>query len=90
MKAYPIWNKIESCIYKSDKSYGVRSHNKVEVLVGTSAKNSHAFLDHEITHKELVDGTRIYRFRIDGQIIKEAILTKDGEFRVTEDKASKL
>lgn len=90
MKSYPIWNKIESCIYKSDKSYGVKSHNTVEVLVGTSAKNSHHFLEHEITHDKLADGTRIYKFIIDGQVIKRAVLTRNGTFKVVEDGASKL
>ena len=30
MKSYPIWNNIKACIYKSDKSYGVKETGDVE------------------------------------------------------------
>ncbi len=80
MASWPIWNKVTACTYKSDKSYGVRETGAVEVRVGTSASNSHHFLDHCITHRKLEDGKREYRFYIDGVCVKTAILHKDGTF----------
>ena len=50
-RQYPIYNKVTACIYKSDKSYGVRETGEVEVLVGTSSKNSHHFVKHSTTHR---------------------------------------
>ena len=79
MRAYPIWNNITACIYKGGKSYGIKNTGEVEVLVGTSASNSHLFLNHTTTHRKLEDGSREYRFYIDGEIVKRAILPKDGE-----------
>ena len=43
MASYPIWNKIEACIYKGGKSYGVKNDGQNEILIGTSASNSHSF-----------------------------------------------
>lgn len=76
MKSYPIWNIIEACIYKSSKSYGVKKDGKVEVRVGTSASNSHKFVEHVTTHRKLDDGSREYRFYVDGVCIKKAVLFK--------------
>ena len=76
MKSYPIWNKIQACIYKGAKSYGVRKEGVVNVLVGTSASNSHDFLTHTTTHREHADGSREYRFYVDKQLVKQAILRK--------------
>ena len=76
MRSYPIWNKIQACVYKNDKSYGVKRVGEVEVRVGTSGSNSHHFLDHKTTHKLLPNGDHVYKFSVDGVIIKEAILKK--------------
>jgi hypothetical protein len=73
MKSYPIWNKVTSCIYSSDKSYGVRSTGTVQVFVGTSAKNSHAFVKHDVTRRETADGVE-FRFYVDGVCVKRALL----------------
>ena len=73
---YPIWNKITACIYKSDKSYGVRATGDVEVLVGTSSKNSHQFVKHSTTCRTQDNGDREFRFYVDGQVIKTALLRK--------------
>ena len=76
MKQYPIWNKVEACIYKGQKSYGVRETGEVEVLVGTSSRNSHSFLTHCVTHRKIDDkGTREFRFYVDGNCIKKAKVT---------------
>ena len=76
MKSYPIWNNIRACIYKSDKSYGVKETGDVEIRVGTSASNSHLFLRHSTTHRLLNNGDREYRFYIDGVCVRKAVLPK--------------
>ena len=81
-RQYPIYNKVTACIYKSDKSYGVRETGEVEVLVGTSSKNSHHFVKHSTTHTIHDNGDREYRFYVDGQVIKTAILKK-GESKLS-------
>lgn len=79
MKQYPIWNIITACIYKSAKSYGVRNTGEVEVRVGTSSRNSHKFLQHTTTHRLLDNGDREYRFYLDGECIKRALLKKGAD-----------
>ena len=76
MRSYPIWNDITACVYKGAKSYGVKNTGDVEVLIGTSASNSHTFLKHSTTHRQLDNGDREYRFYIDGEVIKRALLKK--------------
>jgi len=85
MKSYPIWNIITACIYKNglptdrhsgSKSYGVKETGEVEVRIGTSASNSHTFLKHTTTHRQLDNGDREYRFYIDGKCIRRALLKK--------------
>ena len=76
MRQYPIWNIITACIYKSGKSYGVKDTGEVEVRVGTSSSNSHTFLKHTTTHRQLENGDREYRFYIDSKCIRRAILKK--------------
>ena len=76
MKSYPVWNEVTACIYKGSKSYGVKETGEVQVYVGTSASNSHAFVKHCTTHRVLDDGSREYRFYVDGKSIKRAILQK--------------
>jgi len=76
MKSYPIWNIVTACVYKGAKSYGVKNTGDVEVRIGTSASNSHTFLKHSTTHRQLDNGDREYRFYIDGEVIKKALLRK--------------
>ena len=83
MKSYPIWNQVQACIYKSDKSYGVREDGVVSVKVGTSAKNSHDFLTHKTTHRTLECGGKEFRFYVDGTLIKKAFLAKGSNELVT-------
>jgi len=74
MQSYPIWNKIEACIYKGGKSYGVKNDGQNEILIGTSASNSHSFVKTRVTHKKHEDGSRTYHFYIDDVLYKKAIL----------------
>jgi hypothetical protein len=76
MRQYPIWNNVTACIYGSKKSYGVKEEGCVEVLVGTSKSNSHNFVNHRTTHRQLEDGSREYRFYVDDVCIKRARLAK--------------
>ena len=76
MRSWPIWNQITACVYKSDKSYGVKATGEVTVKVGTSASNSHIFLRHATTHRMLDNGDREYRFYLDGEVIRRAVLKK--------------
>ena len=75
-RQYPIWNIITACIYNSCKSYGVKETGEVEVRVGTSSKNSHLFLKHCTTHRQHENGDKEFRFYVDGQLIKRAVLHK--------------
>jgi len=79
MKQYPIWNIIPSCIYKGDKSYGIKDRGDVEVRIGTSSRNSHIFLRHRTTHKILDNGAREYRFYLDDVLVKRALLPKGSD-----------
>ena len=90
MKSYPIWNKIEACIYKGAKSYGVKEDGRNEILIGTSANNSHSFVTTRVTHKKHDDGSRTYHFYLDNKLIKTATLKgKDIEIQnlITKEKA---
>ena len=78
MASYPIWNKVTACIYKGQKSYGVKQTGDVSVNVGSSAKNSHHFLNHSTTMRERTNGDREFRFYVDGVLIKRVLLPKGG------------
>lgn len=81
MRQYPIWNEVESCIYASSKSYGAKQTSNVNVKVGTSARNSHDFLTHRTTCRDLEDGSKEFRFYVDGKLIKRAVVTSDKKFK---------
>jgi hypothetical protein len=84
MQSYPIWNQINSCIYadkagsKGNKSYGVKQHSEVSIYVGTSARNSHKFLTHSVTHREHPNGDREFRFYVNDELMIAAVLPKGG------------
>ena len=85
-RSYPIWNKINSCIYSENqgartgnKSYGIREHGENNIVIGTSASNSHDFLQTKTTHRKKEDGTREFRFYVDGVLICRATLTKGSD-----------
>lgn len=74
MRSYPIWNKVEACIYKSGKSWGARNECVVDIVVGTSAQNSHDFVSHRTTRRVHKDGSQEFRFFVDGQLVKSAVV----------------
>ena len=69
MRSYPIWNDVTACIYASSKSYGVRRDGEVSVKVGTSARNSHHFVKHSTSCRD-IEGGKEFRFYVDGVCIK--------------------
>lgn len=79
--SYPIWNDIEACIYKSNKSYGVKREGINKIKIGTSASNSHDFATIKTTHKIMDNGDRQFRLYVDDRLVKSAILRK-GEDKV--------
>ena len=83
MHSYPIWNQVQACIYKSDKSYGVRNEGVVNVKVGTSKTYSYDFVKHVTTVKDIDKHTKEYRFYVDNNLIKQATFnTKTKEFKI--------
>ena len=68
-RSYPIWTKVEACIYKSDKSFGAKDTSTQTIMVGTSAKNSHEIAQICTTKRE-VDNEIIFKFSVDGEILK--------------------
>ena len=82
-RSYPIWNKIQACIYKASKCYGIKNDGVNEILIGTSKSNSHSFVKTRVTHKKQEDGTRTYHFYLDDKLIKTASL-KNGEVKIKE------
>jgi len=82
MKQYPIWNQINSCAYKSsNKSYGVREHSEIRMLVGSSSTYSNHFCTIKQTKKTFGDWSS-FCVLIDGKIIKQSWFNnKTKEFR---------
>lgn len=74
MRQYPIWNQINSCIYKSpNKSYGVKNHSEITTFIGSSSTHSYKFCNTKFTRRELHNGLILFRVYVDDIIIKEAI-----------------
>ena len=91
MANYPIWNKINQCIYSDNqgkttgnKSYGIKEHGENEILIGTSSKNSFKFLETKITCKKLESGKRSFHFYIDNRLIKSAVIDKENNIIIKE------
>jgi hypothetical protein len=72
MPSYPIWNEIKSCLYKKDKSYGIRKHNMIRSFIGTSKNNSHEFAEIEFKVRETGQG-KLFQLLIDDNVIKTAL-----------------
>lgn len=68
MKAYPIWNQVTACIYKSDKSYGAKNQSITKILVGSSKNNSHE-LGKICTNKTILGNRIIFTLKVNGKII---------------------
>ncbi len=75
MRAYPIWNKVTACIYKSNKSYGVQDDGNCEVFCGSSSGNSHK-LGAIKTKRIIQEHFVIFRLKVNGILISEKLFTK--------------
>lgn len=62
-RAWPIWNKVIACRYKSDKSFGWRDTGEVSVLVGTGPACSEVLVRH-VTTRRIEDDLTIFRFGV--------------------------
>ena len=69
-RSYPIWTKVEACIYKSDKSFGAKDTSTQTIMVGTNAKNSREIAQICTTKRE-VDDKVVFKFSLDGEVLKE-------------------
>jgi hypothetical protein len=88
MRSYPIWNNVTACIYGSGKSFGAKDTSEMEVLVGSSPKNSHTHCKivttkREMNHEKYGDVV-IFKTSVDDVILKETIFKnnkgKAGEY----------
>ena len=78
--SYPIWNKVKSCIYKSFKGFGVKETGEMTICVGSSAKNSHDFVNTIVTQRKDKWKNRdviVFSYSVDDVILKRMIFTID-------------
>jgi hypothetical protein len=81
-RSYPIWNKVQACIYQSNKSYGAKNVSETTVCVGRGSGNSHELITHHTSRKETEDMV-IFSFYIDGVKIKKAEFSKNKRGELT-------
>ena len=79
-RQYPVWNIVDGNDYAGDKSYGVRRYDSVDVVIGTSSKNSHHFVRHSVGVVLLKDGSQQFSFMVDGDLIKRAVMRPGAKF----------
>jgi len=73
MSSYPIWQEIENSNYKNKYlSHGVRGEERNIIKIGSSKKHSYNFLETEIKYFTQENGTKVFLFYIDGELVKEA------------------
>ena len=78
-RSYPIYTKVTACNYQSSKSFGSKDTSIQNICVGTGAKNSTEIAEIKTTRR-VVDDQTIFKFSVDGHILKEIIMcnnTKD-------------
>ena len=69
-RQYPIWNEIQACIYKNDKSFGAKNVSECEILVGSGKSNSHC-LAHIKTTRHEYPKRIVFKFWLDNQVVRE-------------------
>ena len=72
-RSYPMWIDVESCLYKSSKSYGVKDMSTQVVNVGSSPRNSHPLGVVRYSRRKLDDGTESFAIIVDGVVVKQGI-----------------
>lgn len=86
--AYPIWHTVQSCHYKSDKSYGGKDNSIDTIVVGSSAMNSHEFVETKTLRRfylhEKHGNVCSFKYYVDDVKIKEKLFKdnngKAGEY----------
>jgi hypothetical protein len=86
-RSYPIWNKIQACIYQSDKSFGAKEESNATVLVGSSASNSHELVSHRTIRREN-ENEVIFKFYVDDIKVKELVFEKDSKGKIAKEPKS--
>jgi len=71
-RSYSIWNEVVNPDLKTDKSHGVDTYEQNNIKIGTSKSNSFDFLETKLETFTQADGTKVYLFYIDGELVKEA------------------
>ncbi len=74
-RSYPIWNEINSCLYKSMQSYGVKDHSEIDMNVGQGARHSHLLCTIKQTRREYGDWVSFCVF-IDDKKVKQGYFNK--------------
>lgn len=74
---YSIWHNVEACHYKSSKSYGGKNTSVDNIVVGSSARNSHNFVNTVTTRRFYTHETHgdvcVFKYSVDMFICKEMI-----------------
>jgi len=73
-RSYSIWNEVVNPDLKTDKSHGVDTYEQNNIKIGTSKSNSFDFLETKLETFTQADGTKVYLFYIDGELVKEATI----------------
>lgn len=78
-RSYPIWNQVQSCIYESSKSYGVKVQGDVTVKIGSSKGNSHGFVTHSVKkrsfHHDSYGDVISFEFYVCDCLVKESLFS---------------
>ena len=70
-RSYNIWNEIDSCIYQSAKSYGVKDHSEINSYYGSSKTHSSKLGTIKFSRKHLFENWSSYCILLDGKIIRQ-------------------
>jgi len=96
-RSYPIWNNVTACKYKSDKSFGFVETGGIKIKIGSSAKNSHHFLETLITKREgkyKNVPVWIFKYSVDDVVVKISVFTdnngRPGEHWFTKSKLTAI
>ena len=74
MRSYPIYIKAKS----DKKSFGLSESGSLEVLVGSSAKNSYTLANIDIFRRVNPNGCIEFELKVDGHSIKTLIFENNG------------
>ena len=85
--SYPIYHNVQTCHYKSNKSYGGKDTSVDNIVVGSSVKNSYPIAKSITTRRFLTDSKLgkicVFKHYVDGIVLKEVIF-KDNKGKAGE------